>query len=237
MKLFAQIVGAALLFLTLSVCWFIVASDYGDAVTSGTYSLAQQDERSTLVLRPDHTFTQEVRTPAQVRQAIGTRHRFGEGGVGFSKEFLALPGEEPALDGTSYADIEKRFGILVRLRLREYQVVWYGKTGTSTTSDVEGTYNSDEDGIQATLVMKPDHTFKQSVAGSARSAETNGTWHEDRDGSVVFSKEFLKGSGYSLDDSESAKALDPRGSNLQIEIAASSKSGVPTFYKKQFPWR
>src|SRR5450631_407503 len=116
MKLFGQIVGAALLFVALYIGWFIVASDYSDAVTSGTYSLVQRDDRSTLLLRSDHTFTQEVRTPGQVRQAAGAWHRLGEGGVEFSKEFLALPGQVPAADGTSYADIEKRFGILVRLR-------------------------------------------------------------------------------------------------------------------------
>jgi hypothetical protein len=104
MKLFAQITGVILLLVALSICWFIITSDYSDAVTSGTYN-SQQDERSTLVLGPDHTFTQEVRVPGRVRHAVGAWRRLGEGGVAFSKEFLALPGQEPATDGTSYADI------------------------------------------------------------------------------------------------------------------------------------
>ncbi len=237
MRVFAQIVGATLLFVALFIGWFIIASDYGEAVTCGTYSLVQQDERSILTLRPDHTFAQQVNAPGQVRNAVGTWHRVGEGGVAFSKEFLALPGQELAPDGTSWADIEKKFGILVRLRLREYQVVWYSKTNPSTTNTVEGTYHRNEAGMQTTLVMKADHTFKETVSGSAKSTESNGTWREDH-GDIIFSKEFLKCSGYSLNDNESAIAMDPRGSNfLQIEIAAGSKSGVPTFHKKQFPWQ
>ena len=106
MKLFAQIARAISVFVVAFVCWYVIASDYGDAVTSGTYSLVHGGERSTLVLRPDHTFTQEVRTLGQVRQAVGAWHRSGEGGVELSKEFLALPGQEQASDGTSHADLE-----------------------------------------------------------------------------------------------------------------------------------
>ncbi len=238
MKLLAKVAGAILLFVALCICWFIIASDYSDAVTSGTYSLVQQDERSTLVLRPDHTFAQEVNAPGRIRQTAGTWRRLGEGGVEFSKEFLALHGQELAPDGTSYADMEKKFGILVRLHLRQYQVVWYSKTNPSTTNAVDGTYKGNEAGLTATLIMRPDRTFRQMVAGSAKSAESNGAWRKDQDGDIIFSKEFLKSSGCSLKENESAKAMNPGDSNfLQIEIAAGPKSGVPTFYKKQFPWQ
>ncbi len=238
MKLFAQIARAISVFVVAFVCWYVIASDYGDAVTSGTYSLVHGGERSTLVLRPDHTFTQEVRTLGQVRQAVGAWHRSGEGGVELSKEFLALPGQEQASDGTSHADLEKRFGVLVRLRLREYEVVWYSKTNPSTTSAVAGTHKGNEAGLTATLIMKPDHTFLQTVAGSAKSIESNGTWRADERRDIIFSREFLKSSGYSLNEDESARAMDPGTSNvLQIEIAAASRFGPPTFYKKQFPWQ
>jgi hypothetical protein len=115
--------------------------------------------------------------------------------------------------------------------------VWYGKSDPSATSAVAGTYKGDEAGILAILIMKADHTFEQTVAGSGKSAQSGGTWSQDQHGDILFSKEFLKGSGYSLNESESARAMNPGASNfLQIEIAASPKFGRPTFCKEQFPW-
>jgi hypothetical protein len=47
-----------------------------------------------------------------------------------------------------------------------------------------------------------------------------------------------KGPVYSVADrdDETASAWNPKGSNLQVEIAVNSKSGPPTFRKSQFLW-
>ncbi|MFZ0805762.1 MAG: hypothetical protein WAN03_06250, partial [Candidatus Sulfotelmatobacter sp.] len=107
------------------VLWYVV-SDYGDGVASGTYHFAQDGQTSILVLKPDHTFQQELSEQGEVKRATGTWHRVGEGGIGFSKEFLAVSGQEAHADGSAFADMHKDSGFFVSLRLRQYYVQWYG---------------------------------------------------------------------------------------------------------------
>jgi hypothetical protein len=63
-----------LVFVLLGLCllWYIIASDYSDAVASGTYHLTQGGETSTLVLKSDHTFQQELRRSGNEQRAAGT---------------------------------------------------------------------------------------------------------------------------------------------------------------------
>jgi hypothetical protein len=84
------------------------------------------------------------------------------------------------------------------------------------------------------LVLNPDHTFDQTVAGFMQTASARGTWSVVSNGDVVFSREFIKPSGQPLTSLETAKAMDPRGSRfLQIEVAADQDL---TYYKKLLPW-
>jgi hypothetical protein len=54
------VTGGCLVVVVVSfVLWYIVASDYGDGVASGSYQFAENGESSTLVLKPDHSFQQE----------------------------------------------------------------------------------------------------------------------------------------------------------------------------------
>jgi len=235
MKLFTRLAGAILLLVAVFVCWYSIVSDYGDAVTSGTYQLVQHGETSMLVLSPDHTFHQNLNRLGVVTHATGTWHRFGQGGIAFSREFLVLSGQEPGADGMTYGHIEKKFGVLVYLLLSQYHVLWYGRTDPSATDTVSATYHGDEEGVAATLVMNADHTFEQSVGGWAKTAHAKGTWSNDQSGDIVFSREFLKASGEALSTDETATAMNPRGANLQIEVAIHSGL-APTFRKKQFPW-
>ena len=236
MTAFAKATGAVVFLLALFVLWYTVASDYGDGVTSGTYHLSQNGETSTLVLKPDHTFRQELSRSRELRRAEGSWRRIGEGGVVFSKEFLAVSGQELDPDGTAIADLKKKFGFLVSLEMGQYYVWWYERVDPSPSNTAYGTYSSDEEGVQATLILKRDHTFEQTVSRVPDVKQANGTWTTTQNGDIVFSSGFLKTSGEPLSQNETASAIDPRGSALQIEIAATSKSCVPTFRKEQFPW-
>ena len=60
-----------------------------------------------------------------MQRAEGTWGRVGEGGITFSREFLTFSGEQRGEDGTAYSDMERKFGIWIRLSLRTYTVVWY----------------------------------------------------------------------------------------------------------------
>jgi hypothetical protein len=148
LKLIARAAASVLLLAGIGICWFVVASDYSDSAASGTYRLAYKGMRSTLVLRPDHSFRQEVSDSSGIQRAEGTWRRVGEGGVAFSRDFLTLPGEERGEDGTAYSDMQRKFGILIRLSLRTYQVVWYGRTEPATTDQVVGRYQETEGPIQ-----------------------------------------------------------------------------------------
>jgi len=222
----------------IGICWFLVASDYSDAAASGTYRLAYNGMESTLVLQPDHRFRQEVVESGGIQKADGTWRRVGEGGVAFSREFLTLPGEQRGEDGTAYSDMQRKFGILVRLSLRTYVVVWYGKVDSVASDPVAGHYQPTDGTHSRALVLNPDHTFEQTVAGWMQSASARGTWNVAGNGDVVFSREFLKPSGQSLAVGETAKAMDPRRSSfLQIEIAADQDPGILSYRKKQLPWQ
>jgi hypothetical protein len=128
----------------MGICWFVIASDYSDAAASGTYRLLHNGTRSTLVLLPDHSFRQEVSDYNGIQHAEGRWRRLGIGGVAFSRDFLTFPGEQRGEDGTAYSDMQRKFGILIRLSLRTYTVVWYGKTDPAPTDQVAGRYQETE---------------------------------------------------------------------------------------------
>jgi hypothetical protein len=134
--------------------------------------------------------------------------------------------------------MQRKFGILIRLSLRTYQVVGYGRTEPAIAGQVVGGYRETQGTHSRTLVLNLDHTFEQNVAGSTQTASAKGTWNIAGNGDVVFSREFLKPSGQPLANDETAKAMDPRGSGfLQIEIAADPEPGLLSYRKKQLPWQ
>jgi hypothetical protein len=222
----------------IGICWFVVASDNSDASASGTYRLARNGLTSTLILLPDHSFRQEVSDSKEIQRAEGSWRRVGQGGVVFSRDFLTFPGEQRGEDGTAFSDMERRFGILIRLCLRTYTVVWYGKTDPTGNDQVAGRYQETDGTRRRTLVLNSDHTFEQTVEGLMQTATARGTWTVSGNGDIAFSREFIKSSGQALADGETAKAMDPRGSKfLQIEIAADQELGMLNYRKEQFPWQ
>jgi hypothetical protein len=238
-KLIVRAALSLLLLAGIGIGWFVIASDYSDAAASGTYRLVHNGMRSTLILLPDHSFRQEVSDSSGIQRAEGTWRRLGAGGVAFSRDFLTLPGEQRGEDGTAYSDMQREFGILIRLSPRTYQVVWYGRTDPAPTDQVAGRYQETEGTKHSrTLVLSSDHTFEQTVAGVMQTTSATGTWRIASNGDVVFSREFIKPSGQPLVSGETAKAMDPRGSRfLQIEIAAAQEPGTLTYYKRQLPWQ
>ena len=87
--------------------------------------------------------------------------------------------------------------------------------------------------MSATLIVRPNHTFEQTIHTVSISNQAKGNWSVGQNGDIIFSKDFLKASGEALSGNETASAWDPKGSNLQIQIATAPGSGVPTFRKKQ----
>ncbi len=229
--------GVAILLMVICfVFWYVIASDYGDSVVAGTYHLAQNGETSTLILKPDHIFQQELNRAGKTEHADGTWRRSGEGGIEFSKEFLMASGQEREPDGTGFGEIHKQLGFLVSIELRQYHVLWYGRVDPSPNDTVSGTYAGDEPDVPATLVLNPNHTFEQTVSPLGKIAHAEGSWSVGQSGEITFSKAFLKTSGQALTEDETATAGDLPGSNLQILISRTSKSGVPTYHKRQMPW-
>jgi hypothetical protein len=81
-------VTAILLFLG----WYAVAANYDYGALAGTYSFHGDGVSSTLLLRADRSFHQEVTKNGSVKKADGKWYRSGQSGVNFSKEFLRVPG-------------------------------------------------------------------------------------------------------------------------------------------------
>lgn len=212
------------------VMWAAAAMNYGDSVAVGKYRFVGNGESSTLVLKLDHSFQQDLQLGNMKQHGEGTWRRLGEGGIVFSKEFLIVSGDEPGPDGTTFCEMHKTVGLFVSLRLRQYHVLWYAKADSSTSA--RGTYTGDEPGVSATLVMNADHSFDQTLAHDGVAKHANGTWSQLANGTIEFSNAFLKTSGEPLRGDESASSMDPKGAALQIEISKSSHTAEPVFYKR-----
>jgi hypothetical protein len=116
-KTFARVGCGILLPIVLFWVWYSVAADYGYSAVSGTYTLQRSGEASTLVLRPDHSYRQEVVRAGRVEHAQGSWRRIGEGGVVFSNEFLKVTGQEIRADGQAYGYVKKRWlGLLMSIQ-------------------------------------------------------------------------------------------------------------------------
>jgi hypothetical protein len=87
----------------------MVAADYSYRAVSGTYMFHGDGESSTLVLRQDQTFEQDLNRNGKTVQVRGTWRRVGEGGVVLSKNFLKVKGQEVRSDGQADGEIEKGF--------------------------------------------------------------------------------------------------------------------------------
>ena len=114
MKALVFTARAALLFLgVIVIFWFgyIWVADYGDGVASGTYEARANGQKTTLLLRPDHTFHQTSVSSGVSVQADGTWRRIGEGGLVFSGPILVLPHQRLMQNGDAYATLYKTWGI------------------------------------------------------------------------------------------------------------------------------
>ncbi len=108
----ARVGVVLLLIVTLGLFWYWEGENFSDGAVCGTYTLRQNGEAVTLVLAPDYRFQQELETAGTVRRAEGSWHVFGEGGIGFSEEFLKVAGEKMGPSGRPYGQIRNWFGIV-----------------------------------------------------------------------------------------------------------------------------
>jgi hypothetical protein len=101
-----------LLVAALGLFWYSEGGNFSDHAVSGTYILQLNDEVSTLVLRPDHSFQQSLDRPGSTRRADGNWRISGEGHIAFSAEFIAVSGEEMSATGQAYGQVENWFGLM-----------------------------------------------------------------------------------------------------------------------------
>jgi hypothetical protein len=223
---------ASLGVIVISFGWLFFAMDYSDHVVVGTYVMASSGQTCILTLRTDHSFHQERTQMGSTVTADGVWRRIGEGGLAFSKQFLIMPGQEPGPDGTSYGRIHKALGLFPSISLAQYHVLWYGRTDAAKGTAIVGSYAGDEPQVSTQLTLNTDHSFRQSWSKDGSAKEAAGTWGITKTGDVKFSKEFLKTSGNPLDESETASAWNPKGSNLQIVISVNPSFAEPVFRRK-----
>jgi hypothetical protein len=112
-----RIIGWVFLSLAAFCAWYSVASNYDYSAVSGTYICRMNGEMTTLVLKEDQSFQEEAVRQGKVLHAQGSWYRYGESGIGFSMEFIKIPGEEIHVDGSAYGYIYKRFGLFFSITL------------------------------------------------------------------------------------------------------------------------
>jgi hypothetical protein len=100
------------IFISIWVFWFRQANNFSDSAVSGTYVLQGNRDTSTLVLRTDHIFVQELNSAGSSKHAEGTWKTSSEGHIEFSKEFLKLSGQQLNPAGQAYGQIDNQFGLL-----------------------------------------------------------------------------------------------------------------------------
>lgn len=101
--------GVALCFLVWAF-WYLEAGNIGESSIAGTYTIAADGDSSVLVLKPDHTFRQELVRQGKADNAEGSWRLFGEAGIAFSEGFMRLPGQTISQDGTAYGQVKNTFG-------------------------------------------------------------------------------------------------------------------------------
>jgi hypothetical protein len=111
----ARVAGGLLLLILVSWVWYSVAANYDYGAVAGTYSLRRTGEASTLVLKEDRSFQQELIRRGKIERAKGSWRRIGEGGVVFSEEFLKVSGQEVRPDGQADGRVRKRLGLFLSI--------------------------------------------------------------------------------------------------------------------------
>jgi hypothetical protein len=106
-----------LLAIVLFCAWYIIAANYSYGAVSGTYNFRENGETSTLILKEDHSFQQELSRNGKLESARGSWRRIGEGGVVFSKEFLRMTGQEVRSDGQADGEVKKTFALFLSIYL------------------------------------------------------------------------------------------------------------------------
>jgi hypothetical protein len=101
-----------LLVVAIPTFWYWEGENFSDGTVSGTYFLQLNGESSTLVLRPDHSFQQELDSAGTVKRVEGNWRVFGEGHIAFSPEFLKVSGEELSPAEQVYGQIQNWFGLV-----------------------------------------------------------------------------------------------------------------------------
>jgi hypothetical protein len=101
-----------LLAVAIGMVWFWEGENFSDGAVSGTYTFNVNGESTILVLGLDHTFRQEQKKDRKVTHAEGKWHVFGEGGIGFSQEFLRVSGQEAASTSQVNGQIKNWFGLV-----------------------------------------------------------------------------------------------------------------------------
>ena len=125
----ARVGVSILIALTLCVVWWVIASNYDYGALAGTYKFQENGTSSTLILRPDKSFHEEISSAGKIQTADGKWRRIGEGGVCFSIEFLRVPGARTAIEefpdsdksdinaNNFYGRFEKIMGVYPELKL------------------------------------------------------------------------------------------------------------------------
>ena len=115
-RIIRRSIGAILVFFCLAfVFWYAEAGYFNDDNVPGTYIWQSAEEASTLILRPNHTFHQELVAAGATKYSEGSWRLFptdSQSHIALSSEFLKLPGQEKGQDGTAFGQLTNTFGFL-----------------------------------------------------------------------------------------------------------------------------
>jgi hypothetical protein len=107
--------GSIVLGVFVFAFWFFEAGNFSYENVPGTYDWRRNDQTCVLVLRPNHTFQQQLRSGSTIQNAAGTWRLFpgdSMSHIALSSEFLLLPKQASSREGTVYGHLDNLFGAL-----------------------------------------------------------------------------------------------------------------------------
>ena len=128
------------------------------------------------------------------------------------------------------ATLRTRVG-LIALLLALLWTLWYWDAGDFRDSSVSGTYTIQFAGSASTLVLSPDHSFRQEVDHAGTLKQTTGSWRVLGLGTIEFSGDFQRLPGQEVHVDGSAYGYLSNLFGLRSIQLAPEPNG-PTFRKK-----
>lgn len=124
-------------------------------------------------------------------------------------------------------------GVVVLLLL-VFFCIWWVVASDFGISAISGTYTSLDKAERLTLVLKPDHTFHETLDRSGKLEQADGGWYVLGESGIKLSQEFIKVSGQESNSDGEVYGRAERRFGLFLSIVFQPDPGGLVIHKRIF---